>query len=171
LVESERKDIKNMNDATEDVDVPAKAVQTFALSDFDTLELGETGVKMPVRRPDTLEPIMHGDPPRRMTLTVASADSDKFIKARRSAQDRRNAVSGRRGGPGVARAAEIDNDSIDMLVAVVLDWDITLSPGTEPPKFSPAAVRNLFTKFPYIMRQVDSFVADDANFLKASAKA
>jgi hypothetical protein len=152
------------DDTTQDT---KKKVKTTDLSDLDTMELGEQGVEMPLRHPRDFTTLMHGDPPRKQTITVASADSDKFQKASRAARDRRNQVGGRRGGPGTVRAAEIDNDSVEMLVAVVIGWDITLN--GETPTCAPAAVRKLYLSYPWIMRQVDSFIADDANFLKPSA--
>lgn len=147
-----------------EIEGPRKVTDLEAL---DTLELGEQGVDMPVRRPDTLEPVFNDDGTP-MTITVASADSDKFQKASRNARNRRNQVAGRRGGNGMPRAEEIDNDSIDLLTAVVIRWNITF--GGRKPECTPASVRNLYLKRPWIMRQVDAFIADDANFMKNSAR-
>lgn len=169
-----------MNDTT--APSTKKKIVPTDISDLDTLDLGESGVDMPVRHVAPPYAVIYNndgvgdDPdaadykePTQQTITVASADSDKFQKASRSARNRRNQVGGRRGGAGaLPRAEEIDSDSIELLVAVVIRWNITLR-GEKPP-CTPAKVREVYTKYPWIMRQVDAYIADDANFLKPSAQ-
>jgi hypothetical protein len=156
-----------MNTNDETLNNAVEAASVFDLAQLDTLSLGEAGVEMPVKHPGNGVPLINDDGSP-MTLTVASADSDKFQKAGRAARDRRNAVGGRRAGPGSVKAAEIDADSIELLVAVVVNWNVTLD--GKKPTCAPASVRAAFKRFPWLMRQVDAYIADDANFLRPSAR-
>lgn len=99
-----------------------------------------------------------------MTITVLGADSEVAVRARNAQQNRRL-----QSGPRAKLTAEgFEADGAAFLAKLTTGWNITLG-GQKPPFTYEAAVK-LYSdrKLAFIREQVDAFVADRANFLKAS---
>lgn len=100
-----------------------------------------------------------------MTLSLLGADSDVAVKARNSTQNRRL----QQGVRAKLTAEGLDADGATYLAKLTVGWSLTM--GGEKPAFSYEAAVKLYTNpaFAFIREQADTFVADRANFLKASS--
>lgn len=102
-------------------------------------------------------------------IDLYSADSEIARKFQRSITNRRLAMRGR----VKLTAAELEADATELLVALCPGWGSIASDGAVTPDtdFSQQAARTLFsdpTKAE-LRVQVDEFIADRANFSKASS--
>lgn len=108
--------------------------------------------------------------PHGSTITLLGADSDEYKSVRNASGNRRLDASVRRGNIVAGSLEEIESDTLDALVAATVSWTNFKNDGQDIP-CTPANVRMVYVKVPWLRRQVDKFVADDANFLPASSKA
>lgn len=131
------------------------------LSKLDTAAGGEAGAVMTLRHPSDKDQIVTHDDDTPQTITLAGYDSPRWRKANREQIDAQVA----KGRKSQITADEMENNSIELLVAATLDWNITLD--GEKPKFSPDAARKFYKRFIWVREQVDNFAANRANFIKA----
>lgn len=126
----------------------------------------EDAAVMPVRHLATGQPIksQDGSP---VTITIACKDSDQFRRVLREQTDRRlKRTLDTHQRPS---ADEIEAEAIELLAGCTIGWSGLQNKGKEFP-FSLDNARSLYRELPWLRDQVDAFVSDRANFLKASAK-
>jgi hypothetical protein len=63
---------------------------------------------------------------------------------------------------------EIERDTLNLLVSCTLGWKNVLDTDGNDIPFNAENVRKLYTSYPIVREQVDSFVSSRVNFLKAS---
>lgn len=132
------------------------------LSVLDTRKAAEEGAKLQLRHPVDDTPLT-GDKGEPITITVIGTDSQTFKRAMHAQADRRiNKPNSRR----VMTMQSVEDDSINLLVAATIDWEGIVVDGKELP-FSNENAHALYERFPWIREQVNIFVGDRANFLKA----
>lgn len=123
---------------------------------------------MPVRHLATGQPIKAADGTP-VTISVACKDSDHFRRVLRDQTERRVRKAQDSGNQRLTQE-EIESEEIDLIAGCTLGWT-GLSFNGEAFAFSPENARTLYRDLPWLREQVDKFVAERANFLKASAKA
>lgn len=98
-----------------------------------------------------------------MTITLLGEDSDVAVKARNATTNRRI----QQGARAKVTAEGISSDNAAYLAKLTTGWNITL--GGEKAEFSQEAALKLYAnpKLAFIREQVQAFVEDRANFLKA----
>lgn len=130
-----------------------------------TSEYGpDAGALLELRGPDDAQ--LFNDDGSPMTLTLLGADSDVAVKARNANQNRRL----QQGTRMKLTAEGLDADGASYLAKLTTGWNITL--GGEKPPFSYEAAVKLYAnpKLAFVREQADAFIADRANFLKASPR-
>jgi hypothetical protein len=63
---------------------------------------------------------------------------------------------------------EVEKDSLDMLAAMTVGWENVLDTDGTEIAFSTEVARALYVSYPVVREQVDTFVANRRNFLRAS---
>lgn len=125
------------------------------LSSFD-LSADESRV-MEVRTPNG-DVMMQSDGKSPVTISLLSQDCDTMVKARNLSL---NLASKR----GRATAESVQADSVRLLAKATTAWD-GIGIGEDVTPFSYDNAVKLYTEFPFIKEQVDSFVTERSNFLK-----
>lgn len=134
-----------------------------SLSELDTVTASNEGAVMVVMHPTKEAPLLHEDG-RPFTITLYGKDSDKYRDAFRDQNDRN--IIGQQRTKNPLKTAVMERGNIELLVAATKEWDVVLE-GTEPAPSNAAAYRAAYTKFPWLLDQVDRFVGTTGNFLKA----
>lgn len=129
------------------------------ISKIDSVKAASLGAVMKLMHP-TENTVLTNDDGTPMTITLLGTDSDVYRKAQRLAINRR--MKSRK----PATAEDIDSDALDLLSVSTVDWKITLAGSM--PACSTEAARDLYATVPWIKEQVDTFINDRSNFLKAS---
>lgn len=107
-------------------------------------------------------PIMKSDEKTPVTITLLAADSAPMLAARNASLN----TAAKRGGKLTAEA--VMADSIRLLAKATTGWDgIGIDEDETPFSYENAVL--LYTRFPFIREQVDTFVTERVNFLTASA--
>ena len=130
------------------------------LSILDTVRNANEGEKVTLSHPGTGELFYNGDGSE-MTVTILGPDSDKWKTTRHAIYNRRMALKKAR-----VSGEEVDNTLLNSLVAVTVSWNITL--GGEQPQCTPDKVREVYEKYPWVMKQVQAYFDDETNFSKVS---
>lgn len=132
-------------------------------SKLDTASPAAAGEILQLRHPIT------GDILEGTTIMLRGSDSPEFQKASQAALNRRLEVMNRKGSGSLVSAEMIQKDMVENLVAVTIGWEGIEMDGN-PYSYSPVNARLLFgdIRFPWLREQVDAFVGDRKNFLKAS---
>lgn len=103
-------------------------------------------------------------------IDLYSVDGERARKHDRAIRNRRLAMRGR----GKLTASELDGDHLELLVALTAGWGAIGKDGVAVPEaeFSAEAARTLYSDpaNAEIRTQVEEFIADRENFLKASQK-
>jgi len=103
-----------------------------------------------------------------MTITMNGLYSEKY----RSEQDAQQAVRLKRvqasGGKVTITPEEMRQDRLNFVVSMVDSWDIQLD-GAKP-KCTPATIREVFARLPFIYEQCDRALEDGQSFLETSPK-
>lgn len=134
--------------------------------DLSQFEVEDTDVaRMPVVSPVTGEPLT-ADDGSPVTISLISQDSQKFRSLRRKAIDRRLK---NRGARQTYTAAQAEADSIEALCDATVGWENVVLDG-EQLECTPDNVRKVYKRLPWLVTQVDAFVADLANFMQPSPK-
>lgn len=156
--------VKDNTIAQEDVTPETKNVVS---DDLEDLVIGE-GMDMVVRHPISDQPLVddNGDP---WTIRLESAYSDVYEQAMHVVQNRRLKKSGR-GGRGVRLTAQdLEEGTLECLLAATLSWS-GISSGGVKLEFTPKNVREQYTKHTWLREQVIDFTEDQANFLPVLSK-
>lgn len=124
----------------------------------------DAGHVLELRGPDDAQ--LFNDDGTPMTLTLLGADSDVAVKARNANQNRRL----QQGTRMKLTAEGLEADGASYLAKLTTGWNITL--GGAKPDFSYEAAVKLYAnpKLAFVREQADAFIADRANFLKASSR-
>lgn len=138
----------------------------FDLPGMDTKTRSEEGVDMTVLHITTRQP-MTGRDGKTVTIKLLGPDSVQYRKETRSAVRKRlrSAVSNEADPADTFDADEAE--SIDMLARCTLGWTGICTTKGEPIPCTPETAAALYTGFPAIRDQVDSFIAVRTNFIKA----
>jgi hypothetical protein len=125
---------------------------------FDTATPAGIGEKLQLRSPFTGEDLAG------VTITLRGVDSAEFQQAQRSVLNRRLERTN-----AVQTAEKIEQEAIELLVSVTVDWEGIVVEGKEI-KFTPDLARLLYAdkRFPWIKEQVEVFISDRRNFWKPS---
>ncbi len=105
-------------------------------------------------------------------IDLYSADSLAAKKQNREISRRRLAMAGRSRAMKLT-PEEIENDQIELLVAITADWYLVSLDGEKIDiPFSASEARTLYgsEEAAWLREQVDDFAGDRANFTKASSK-
>jgi hypothetical protein len=139
-------------------------MEKLDLSALDTKKGAEQGFEVQLTHPNTGTVIP-------VWIKVLGIDSDTY-RATLMAQQRRRMERLRRGKRMNVTPEELEDEALDLLVTITISWraDMTLD-GKPYPEYSTSAAKSLYQRFPWIREQVDSAMADRANFLPGSEKA
>jgi hypothetical protein len=121
------------------------------LKRYDTVAACDAGAEMELKDPFTGEPT--GD-----FITVVGVDSSTFQESQRRAFDARV-----RKGDASASHDDVKAEVIGVLADCTRSWRISGEDG-QPLPFSRDAAIDLYTKYPRIKDQVNSFIGGVANF-------
>ena len=129
--------------------------ENFDLSKFDTLEEdSERGADCEILHPVTEEKLD-------MVITLVGSESKTFKKASRAAQQKHVKKGKRR-----ITIDEMEEDGIVILARCTMGWRGVVIEGKQIEcNFENAKM--LYTRFPFIKKQVDVFVGDLENFTKS----
>jgi len=130
----------------------------FDLAQFDA-SAASSGSRMTIADPVTGEDTD-------LWIQLQGKDSDEYRKAQRAIANRRLRQSQRRRNRFELTAEEIEEEALDLLVAVTIGWSDTLYLDGKPLPFSADNARSLYTRFAWLKEQVDRFVDDRANFMR-----
>lgn len=125
----------------------------FDFASRDVTAKAEEGAELEV-----LDPV-NGNPVG-VFITLAGADSAVHRKATA-------AIANRRAKGGFRRNINLDDlqtESIEVLARCTLGWSGVVLDGKDVPLSKEAAVA-LYTRFPWLREQVESFISDRANYL------
>ncbi len=131
------------------------------LSALDTRKAADEGAKLHLRHPVEDTPLTKDDGSP-ITITLVGSDSATFKRAMQVQADRRLKSNNRR----AISMQSIEDDAVDLLSAATVGWDGIVVDGKELP-FSNENAKTLYERFPWIREQVNSFIGERANFLKA----
>jgi hypothetical protein len=107
-------------------------------------------------------PVTGADLP--VKITLLGTDSPVFRKAQRAIVNRRL----KQAKKTTLTAEEIEAEGVDALVACTVSWEGVELDGKKL-DCTPENIRRVYTdvRLPFIREQVDSFIAERANFMKA----
>jgi hypothetical protein len=135
----------------------------FEISEFETTDTAD----MPVKNPKTGKQMMLPGGKAPVTITLAGRDSEIYRKISRDLANRRAEVARAEGISEVQLSdAELDAEALDLLTALTLGWN-GISSNKEPYPFSQENARKLYERLPWLREEVDRFVGNRANFMKA----
>lgn len=138
------------------------------LTQLDTVSAADDGAVMEVLHPVSGAVLTQADG-NPVTIVLAGEDSELFRRADRAARNRR--LKSQQAGRRVQISAEeLENDSLELLVACTIKWQgIGLGDQSDLP-FSAGNARMLYKRLPWLKEQAVGFIGDRANFLMRSAK-
>lgn len=132
------------------------------LADLDVCRGAEEGAELQLRHPTTGTPLQ-------MWITLLGFDSETYRDKHRDLQKRRNDRLAR-AKRVIPTPKDLDAEAVELLAGVSRGWRGEMKLEGQPlPAYSYAEAIKLYTRFPWIREQADGFVADRANFIKASA--
>ena len=139
----------------------------FDLPQIDTKSLADTGVLMTVKQFDSDEPLIakNGEPVR---IRLRGPDSDVYREFSRKQIQKRFARGNDPKRINDLDMEEVEKDSLDMLAAMTVGWENVLDTDGTEIAFSTEVARALYVSYPVVREQVDTFVANRRNFLRAS---
>ncbi len=103
--------------------------------------------------------------PTDMRIQVASPDSDLYKRIDRKIKNRSLTVMQKTRGRPVSIEA-MDASGLELLVGITVGWEGARQDGRDL-ECNEENTRMLYTKFPFIREQVDTFVGDRANFFSS----
>lgn len=133
------------------------------LSDFDTIAASDEGAWLSLQNPKTLTTLVDKEG-KESRIRLAGIDSEIYKTGQRKAQNRRLSIPRGRRNQNMT-AEELDAEALDLLVACTLEFE-NIQVDKKEMDATPANVRVVYTRFPWIREQVDQFIADRGNFLK-----
>jgi len=133
------------------------------LSQFEITD-DDIGV-MEVRHPGTGTPIKDAAG-NSVTISMVSLDSPRYRAAMHKITNRRLKDRSR----GGLSAEEAERQMIESMAASIVDWS-GIGIGAEETPFSPQMAGDVLERLPWLFRQVNEFLGNQANFMKASPEA
>lgn len=130
------------------------------ISLLDTVKNSNEGEKVTLYHPGNGDSFHNADGSE-MTITICGQDGDKWKLTRHTMINRRQALKKTK-----TSGEEIDHNLVNSLVSITVAWNITLN--GEQPKCDPDKVREVYVRYPWIMRQVQGYFDDETNFSKVS---
>lgn len=131
---------------------------------LDTRDGANTGAIMDVENPVTGEKLKTADGAP-VTITLLGLDSDRLKKRQ---NELTNDVLKKGFRPKRVTAEKGEDDRLTTLALATVGWE-NIDLGGEKLDFSQDNARKLYRRLPWLAEQVDAFVGDRANFLKASS--
>jgi len=128
----------------------------FDLSQLNTRVACEEGADLEVLHPVTKEKLG-------CVIRLIGADADSYRDAMNRRVDARVAALQR---GKTATAEDNEREQIALLVAATRNWTGIVENG-EALKFSEAEAKRIYTQYPWLAEQVNAFITDRANFLRA----
>lgn len=122
----------------------------------------DTG-RLVLHHPNTDE-VLYDDEDNEMYIELYGQDSSKY-KQITNAQQNRNLQKMQRNRRGMT-AEQMDANAMELLVGCTASWNIQL--GGDKPECDEQTVKQVYTDYPWIREQVDSFVHDRSNFFTKS---
>lgn len=132
------------------------------LAKLDTVKGAEEGAAMEVLNPAD-GTVLRDDNGEPITIWLLGSDSEKVRKRQRLEINKRL----KRGNRSRMTAEELEEDGLNLLAFCTVSWKGIVLDG-EAPVCSAEAARKVYDRLPWLREQVDAFVGDRANFLKAS---
>lgn len=126
----------------------------FDFASRDVTAKADEGAELEVLDPANGKPVG-------VFITLAGADSTVHRKATA-------AIANRRAKGGFRRNINLDDlqtESIEILARCTLGWSGVVLDGKDVPLSKEAAVA-LYTRFPWLREQVETFISDRANYLQ-----
>lgn len=131
--------------------------------DLATLDTGADAATLHLKHPTTGQPLTteNGEP---ITISLVSADSERYRKAQRQIINERANSNSRK-----VDAGEIERSATRILIAAVASWQNIILDG-DALECTPGNIARVFNRLQWVREQCDQFVNDRANFVKASAQ-
>lgn len=125
---------------------------SFDLANLNVAEKSEEGTWIEIEHPVSSEPLgMH--------VKILGTESKAYQKALRKNQDKRLKKGMRK-----VKSEELENESIELLVQCVVDWQDFVFEGEEL-ECKPENIRWVFKNYKWVKDQVDEQIGDYSNFL------
>jgi len=135
----------------------------FDIYDFETTDTAD----MPVRNPKTGKQMMLPGGKDPVTITLAGRDSEIYRRVSRDLVNKRVEAARAAGAADVQQSDEdLENEALDLLSALTVNWN-GITANKEPYPFSNENARKLYERLPWLREEVDRFVGNRANFMKA----
>lgn len=128
---------------------------------LDTITRAEQGVPVTIRRPDTGEPVTTRGTP--LVLVVQGSDSRAYQGALAEVAEARASAAAK------GEKMDVRDFTAEVLSRVTLGWDGVFTADGAPVAFSQAVALEMYRSFPVLADQVDAFVGQRANFMRASS--
>lgn len=140
----------------------------FDLDEIDTKTLADEGVDMVVKKLNSDEPLLakNGKP---VAITLLGPDSDIYRDHTRAQVKRRISRANNAASLKDFDLDEVEQEALALMVSCTVGWKNVLDPTGKDIEFSKDAARALYTAYPVVREQVDSFIVDRARFIKASS--
>lgn len=143
----------------------------FALDGIDTKTLSEAGVDVVIKKLNSNEPLKaaNGEP---VSIKVLGPDSGKYRTLSR-AQIRKRLAKRAAGQTEVTDADmdENDHDAMEILAGCTVGWAGVLDKAGAAIPCTFENAMKLYENYPVVREQVDFFLSERSNFLRASSKA
>lgn len=144
------------------------------LSNLDVRKASNEGATLELEHPTEgfilREPVPENAPEgtqgEALTITLAGTDSDVYrdaLKAR--ARQRLNQQKKKKNKEEQVDFDEAERKGIELLARCTMGWN-HISDNGKPVPFNTNNAITIYTKYPWIKEQVDTFMADRSNFLK-----
>lgn len=134
-------------------------------SKLDTATPANAGEALQIINPFT------GEPLEGTIILLRGADSAEFQRATKAAGNRRLESMTKKGAQNTVTIEALAKDTVEAFVAVTIGWSGIELDGKEL-DYSEANARKLYSdeRFPWLVEQLDTFVGNRRNFMKASLK-
>lgn len=133
------------------------------LKQFGT-ERANRGVDMQVKHPKTGAVMIDEKTKEPVTITLLGQDCGDYKARAHEIANKRIVISQNKGVKLRVDAAEIERESLDLLVLLTKDWKHLDWDGKEL-DCTPENVEMVYKELPWLREQVDEFVGDRGNFL------
>jgi hypothetical protein len=135
----------------------------FEISEFETTDTAD----MPLKNPKTGKQVMLPGGKAPATITLAGRDSEIYRKISRDLANKRAEAARAAGSNDFQPSDEdLESEALDLLTALTIGWN-GISANKEPFPFSVENARKLYERLPWLREEVDRFVGNRANFMKA----
>jgi len=129
------------------------------LSNLDTTATAEDGAWLHLCHPATGAPLYKDQDDMPIRIRVRGQDSSVARRMETQMADRRLNRRAKK-----LSAEEIEREGLDLLTALVVEWEGIVLHGEDVP-CTPENVRQVLKQLRWVREQIDTFVGDRANFL------